>query len=453
MNNQSQTHSFKRRIIHASAWTFGGHMISQIIRLGSNLIMTRLLAPEMFGVMSIVLLIMVGVALFTDIGLAPNVIQSKKSNDPEFMDAIWSIQILKGLFIWLLMIIFSLILFLLIQYKLVPANTVYANSLLPVLVPILSFSLVISGLEPTWTMLATKEMNQSLITKIEIGSQVFSVLAMIVWAYFDQSIWALVVGALAASLAKCCLTYIFRQGRLNKWRLDYVVIKEVFGFGVWILISTVIGFYAINGDRILLGGLIDEKTLGLYSIAYMIVSAISAVYGKLLGSVVYPAFCQANHQSPDKLKQTYYKFQYIADFGLFISAGILFVGGSGVIDFLYDDRYHETGMILQIIAISLIGLRNHVAEQCFVALGKPHMTTYCVAVRALCLFVLVPIVFYKFGFNGALWAIVIANCASFPLVLFYKFKLDMLSPLKELAMFPVFFIGMAIGKFILFILN
>ena len=66
--------------------------------------MTKLLAPEMFGLMSIAILISVGISLFTDIGLGPNVIQSKKSSDPEFMDAIWTIQILKGLFIWGLMI-------------------------------------------------------------------------------------------------------------------------------------------------------------------------------------------------------------------------------------------------------------------------------------------------------------------------------------------------------------
>ena len=151
--------------------------------------MTRLLAPEMFGLMSIAILISVGISLFTDIGLGSNLIQSKKSSDPEFMDAIWTIQILKGLFIWGLMIFFSVVIYVLIHYNWVPINTVYANPLVPILVPIISLSVVISGLEPTWTMLATKEMNQSLVTKIEIGSQIISVFVMIIWAYFNQSIW------------------------------------------------------------------------------------------------------------------------------------------------------------------------------------------------------------------------------------------------------------------------
>ena len=93
--------------------------------------MTRLLAPEMFGLMSIAILISVGISLFTDIGLGSNLIQSKKSSDPEFMDAIWTIQILKGLFIWGLMFFFSVVIYVLIHYNWVPINTVYANPLVP----------------------------------------------------------------------------------------------------------------------------------------------------------------------------------------------------------------------------------------------------------------------------------------------------------------------------------
>ncbi len=453
MYNNTPTKSFKHRIIQASIWAFGGHFFSQLIRLGSNLVMTRLLAPEMFGLMSIAILISVGIALFTDIGLGPNVIQSKKSSDPEFMDAIWTIQILKGLFIWGLMIFFSLVIYVLIHSNWVPINTVYANPLVPILVPIISLSVVISGLEPTWTMLATKEMNQSLVTKIEIGSQIISVFVMIIWAYFNRSIWALVAGALSASLAKCLLTYQFNQGRLNRWNLDYVVVKEVFVFGKWILVTTLVGFYAINGDRILLGGLVNEHKLGLYSIACMILGAIWAVYSKLLANVVYPAFCEANHQGDEKLKQTYFKFQYLADCGLYLPAGILFVAAGGMIDFLYDSRYHETGQILQVISITLISLRYFVAEQVFVALGKPYMSTYCVIARTAGLFILVPIVFHQYGFNGALWAIVAANFVSFPLVLFYKKRLNMLSFHKELITVPVFFVGLAIGGLILKVLG
>ena len=42
------------RVVRGSIWTIGGYGGSQLIRLGSNLVLTRLLFPEAFGLMAIV---------------------------------------------------------------------------------------------------------------------------------------------------------------------------------------------------------------------------------------------------------------------------------------------------------------------------------------------------------------------------------------------------------------
>jgi O-antigen/teichoic acid export membrane protein len=449
----TQTSTFKQRVLKAGMWTFGGHLVSQIIRLGSNLVMTRLLAPEMFGVMSIVVLIMIGVSLLTDIGLVPNVIRNNKSDDPLFMDAIWTIQVIKGLLMWFLMLLLSLGLQYFISNGYMPINTVYANPILPILIPVLCFVLVINGLEQTWTMLATKEMKQAILTKIELISQLCSVLVMIVWAYFNQSVWALIAGAISAALAKCILTYYFRKGRLNRWNYDPIVVKDVLNFGKWIIISSVFGFCTNNGDRLILGGLVDEKVLGLYSIAFLFVSAISAVDGKILTSVVYPAFCEAQKEGVEKLKKTYYKFRFISDIAIFFATGFLFAIGHSLVDLLYDNRYQQAGEILQIISVGLIGIRYNVSEQYFVALSKPHMMTYSIIIKTTALFLLVPFAFHYFGFIAALWAIVISGCASFPLSLYYKYKLGILSIKNEFMTMPTLILGWLLGVLATQILN
>ncbi|MEM9358592.1 MAG: teichoic acid transporter, partial [Pseudomonadota bacterium] len=56
------------RIAVAFGWTAFGTVLSQVIRLVTSLIMTRLLVPEMFGTMSIVLSVQITIALFLDIG-------------------------------------------------------------------------------------------------------------------------------------------------------------------------------------------------------------------------------------------------------------------------------------------------------------------------------------------------------------------------------------------------
>src|SRR5262249_41516180 len=88
--------SLRRRVLKAGRWTLAGYGIGLGFRFGSSLLLTRLLVPEMFGVMAIATTVMVGLAMFSDVGLKPNVVQSKRGGDAVFLNTAWMIQILRG---------------------------------------------------------------------------------------------------------------------------------------------------------------------------------------------------------------------------------------------------------------------------------------------------------------------------------------------------------------------
>src|SRR5258708_13138289 len=92
--------ALRQRVMKAGVWSIAGYGINLAIRFGTNLLMTRVLAPEMFGVMAVASMIMVGLSMFSDIGLRQNVIQSSRGNDPSFLNTAWSMQIILCLFLW-----------------------------------------------------------------------------------------------------------------------------------------------------------------------------------------------------------------------------------------------------------------------------------------------------------------------------------------------------------------
>src|SRR6266571_1268363 len=141
--------SLKRKILNAGVWSLAGYGLSQAIRFGSNLLMTRLLVPEMFGVMAIATTVMVGLAMFSDVGLKQSVIQSKRGNDPDFLNTAWVIQILRGFVLWVFAICVSLLIFLADRIGMVPKDTVYADPILPYVIAILSITAVIGGFQST----------------------------------------------------------------------------------------------------------------------------------------------------------------------------------------------------------------------------------------------------------------------------------------------------------------
>ena len=93
--------SLKQRILSASAWTMTGYGTSLVLRLLGNLIVARLLSPEVFGIMAVATSIQLVIALTGDIGLRQAVIRSPNIRDPRFLNTAWTVQILRGLSIWI----------------------------------------------------------------------------------------------------------------------------------------------------------------------------------------------------------------------------------------------------------------------------------------------------------------------------------------------------------------
>ena len=93
----SGTKAYQGAAIVISAYGF-----SQLTRLAGNLILTRLLVPELFGVMALAQVFIIGLNLFSDVGVGPAIIQSKHGTDPVFLNTAWTVQIIRGFIIWLL---------------------------------------------------------------------------------------------------------------------------------------------------------------------------------------------------------------------------------------------------------------------------------------------------------------------------------------------------------------
>src|SRR5262245_5350248 len=73
----------------------------QFLRLVTNVALARLLAPELFGIMAIVNSVRTGIDLISDIGVGQSIVQSRNAEDPDFYNTAWSLQIIRGLLLWI----------------------------------------------------------------------------------------------------------------------------------------------------------------------------------------------------------------------------------------------------------------------------------------------------------------------------------------------------------------
>ena len=226
----------KKRVLKAGLWATANTFLAHGLRLISNLILTRLLVPEMFGVMSIISAMMMGLYMMTDIGLSAHIVQNKRS-DSDYLNTSWTLGLIRGLVIWLLSIIMAVGLYLAQIYNLFPLNTVYQDPMLPLVIPVFSLTVIISAFEPTWTALDSRNLNQSRLVKIGIVSQIIGIVFMVSLAWYSKSIWALVIGSLGSSLARSFIVNFYIKGERNHFMLEKESVSNIIHFGKWLFIS------------------------------------------------------------------------------------------------------------------------------------------------------------------------------------------------------------------------
>ena len=438
--------TLKQRVLTAGMWSLGGHGLSQAIRFGSNLLMTRLLVPDMFGIIAIAMLVIVGLAMLSDLGIKQSVIQSSRGGDPAFLNTAWVIQIYRGAGLCTVALAVALILLLMNRAGMVPERSVYADPILPYVISVLSVVTLIGGFQSTKFFEATRNILLGPVTRIELAAQVVGLVCTVLWAVIDRSIWCLIFGQICALIAGTVMSHTWLPGSRNRWQWDPAAAHEIIHFGKWIVASSILGFLVNNGDRLLLGALLSPTTLGVYVIAFSIFSSIDQVVTKIVGDLAYPALSEISRQGPDRLKPSYYRFFVMISAFSYSCAGILIVSGQSIIDLLYDTRYQQAGWILQILAVAIVTMPFRLTAVSLLALGLSRSFFMISVLRLLILFLITPIAFHFFGLSGALGSIVASYLSTVPISIAYSVKYRFFDLRKELLMLVTLGAGMILGE-------
>ncbi|MEH2526200.1 MULTISPECIES: oligosaccharide flippase family protein [unclassified Bradyrhizobium] len=437
--------TLRQRVVKAGLWSLAGYALSMIIRFGSNLLMTRLLMPETFGVMAIASTVMIGLAMFSDLGLKQFVVQSKRGSDPSYLNTAWTIQIVRGVLLWGAAIALSGFLAILGHAGVTSEAGVYGSSILPWIIVALCFSTVISGFTSTRLLEASRGLALGSLTRIEIVAQIVGLVCVVGWAAIDRSIWSLVAGSITSAAVRTWLSHVWLPGLSNRWEWDKSAARDILHFGKWIFLASILGFLVNSGDQLLLGGLVNPNVLGLYVIANLYVSTVDGILTRIMSDVSFPAFSEVVRERRADLKQTYYRFHSLIAAAAYSLAGLLITFGQALVSLLYDDRYEYSGSILKILAFTLFTVPFRLSTQSFLALGVPKFQSNIVLLRLIFLVILTLAGFYFFGLVGSVWGIVLSHFSYLPLIISYNLKHDLFDFRREIYLLAFVPIGLTAG--------
>lgn len=410
---QEPGQSAGRRMIHAGSWVGAGQVVSYAVRLGSSLLMTRILAPDAFGLMAIVAVICVILALLSDVGIRPSILKSARGDDPDFLNTAWTVQVFRGGLMAAGTLVIAAVLYTTGTLGWLQAGTTFADPRLPALLAVTAVSPLILGWQSTKLIQLERHFNMKAASLVPLAAQVVTVFVMVGIAFVTRSIWSIVVGGLCGNLAQVLLTHYSLPGERNRFRWEPEALHELVRFGRWVLLSSAISVFALNGDRLVLGALVGADQLGLYSIALNIASMLLAVVSSFIGALALPVFGEALRINRSQLQKSFFRMRRWMDWALVFCAGLLFTTAEPIVHLLYDDRYAQAGELLMALSFGLAFSRVMLAQQVYMVLGQSKYLVIVSAVSVVTLYVALPLSFLAGGLIAAVYAIALREVPAY----------------------------------------
>lgn len=412
-----QQGSLAARTSNAIGWNLGRTGAEFVLRLTSNLIMTRLLMPEAFGVLAFAMTFVTALALLTDIGINQSIVREEGTLSAKFLRTAWTIRILISIGIAICVLLLSASFSLVTPYFDQP-DSVLAHPDLPLLIAMTSVIPVFQGFSSTNLPAAVREMKFKRIAAIEISSMAIRIVCQVIFASISPTVWALLFGALVGNFCNSLMSHIFIPGVRMRFCWHKETVMKIWSFGKWITGSSILSFVINNTDKIAFGVAISSTTMGLYVVAFIWISAAQRVLNILVRQVGFPVASEVMRNRSVDARRLLRKYQYIIDLSCIISFAAMVILGPHLVYTLYTPEYSYSGTIIQLLAPILLSVRFQQFNNILMVEGRSSILFGATLVVAIATVIFLNIGLRYDGIEGAVAGMVLARFTSAPILLF-----------------------------------
>jgi O-antigen/teichoic acid export membrane protein len=362
--------------------------------------------PELFGLVGLAYVFIVGINLFSDIGLGPSIIQNKRGEDPEFLNTAWTLQVIRSFFVWICLIIITK-----------PVASFYGDDRLLWLIPVIGINSLIGGFNSTATSSLNRQMAVKRVVIFELGIQIVSTTVMIVWAWFDRSIWAIVAGGFTGALMEVVWSHFLIPGKSNRFAWDKEAVKEIFSYGKWIFLSTILFFLCSQADRLILGKIFTLTMLGIYGIAFTLGDMPRQVIIAISARVIFPSISMLADLPREELRAKILNNRKLILIPLAVGLAIFVSFGDQLILTLYSKEYEAASWMMPILALGIWHTTiSSMMGGCLLAVGKSQFPAMGNLLTFVNLCISIPLAYHLKGNLGAVIAIAVGDLPTYAVI-------------------------------------
>jgi O-antigen/teichoic acid export membrane protein len=388
------------------SWSVGQRWIVRVLTIIRLAILARILSPAQFGVFGVATIVLGFLETFTETSINFFLVQEKKEID-HYVNTAWIISLIRGLVIGLVILLFS-----------EPISVFFHSEESLVVLRFMSLVPIIRGLiNPS-----VAKLQKNLLFKNEFvyKSLLFTVesIVSILFSLVTKNATGLVWGMLASAVFEVSLSYIlFRPRPILSW--DKSAASEIFSRGKWITAAGIFNYFYQNADNLVVGRLLGETSLGVYSSAYKLSSAPVSEVSDVIARVTFPIYVKMSHDT-SRLKDAFLKSSIAISLISFLMGLSINIFATPIVEIVLGRSWIAAVPILRIL--SVYGVAKSITNTIypiFLATKRQNYITYINLASCLGLgFTIVPFV-AKWGTSGAGYAAIIGALVAIPLSVYF----------------------------------
>lgn len=393
------------KVARGLRWAGLDQVLTQIMRLTVTVVLTRLVAPEDFGLLAMALVFTQLAAMLGDLGFGPALVQRKTIERRHISTAsITTISV--GLCAALLVALLSGVI-----------AAFYDEPELQAVVLALSATFLLRGISGVPKDLLRRQMEFSKVAIASISSVLVGGSVGIAMALGGAQVSALVAYVLIENVTYALVVCVVAI-KAGYWRPQPRFQRQAFmdlaKFGAFVSGGRLAYYGATNVDNLIVGKVLGSSALGFYNLAYRLMLFPILKVADVVANVTTPAFAAVQDEH-HRLQSAYRKaVQRIGLVCFPVSAGTVIIAPV-LIPALFGSQWLPAVGVVQVLAINgvrlALGRMNGVV---FEATGRPQWDFYML-LTTLVLYVGAFLVGVDYGVVGVAWAFTIAGYVLVPI--------------------------------------
>ena len=369
-----------------------GTLVERLARLGRNMVLARLIAPDQFGLMAIVLAVIGLFEALTEVGVAQAVIQNKKGDTPAFLNLAWWFGAARGLTVAVLAV------------PLAPLVAGFYN--LPDLVPLLMvapLTMVFTGLTSPRIYALQRQFRFGATLWTVQGAGLMGAAFTLALGFALQNVWALMLGTIFEAFARFVLSFILCPIRPSL-HFDKEARKDLFRFTRGMAGLSVLTLVIMQADTFVLGAVVTPSDLGLYTMAIALAIFPLSIFSKVVQPLVVPIFAHFQDDMGAMRNNVLKLSRLVWLFGLPMAA-VLAVVAEPLLVLVYGrpDFADAAPAYAIYTAFVVVYMASMVTFSVYLAIGRPELQRRFTIVRAaLVVAIIYPLAVWLSGTGAAL---------------------------------------------------